>query len=353
LAHNVVHVIYSAQHECSAQARIVATLATALDRTQYHLHCCFLRGKGPLCTELERIGVPTHVVGWDGTRHDPAAALNFLRYLRRGRFSLFHQHGGGLVGRWLARAAGVKVNVLHVHTAVSERSGLKPVRVSPRAADAVIATSSAVARCVRDTCAAVIYPGVEVLSNGGVPVKSGYVIGTAARLVPVKGIEYLIRAAGLVREQIPQARLQIAGCGPAQAQLQAEVCQLGLDGCVEFLGWQTPLQPCFEAWDVFALPSLEEAFGLAALEAMVAGLPVVGTAVGGIPELVLDGSTGWLVPPRDPQSLAARLTQLLRDPQLRREMGFAAQARARSQFSSECMIQSIRTIYDSLLQVRR
>jgi glycosyltransferase involved in cell wall biosynthesis len=353
LTHQIVHVVYDAQYESSAQARIVATLAGALDHSEYHLHCCFLKGKGPLCTELQRIGVPTHVVGWGGTRHDPGAALNFLRYLRRGRFSVLHQHGGGLGARWLARAAGVKVNVLHIHTAVNERGGLKSVQVSPWAADAVIATSSAVARCVRDPRAAVIYPGVDVPTDGKVSMKTGYTIGTAARLVPVKGLKYLIRAVGIVRAQLPQARLQIAGCGPLQAQLEAEVSRLGLDGCVEFLGWQTPLQPFFATWDVFALPSLEEGFGIAALEAMAAGLPVVSTDVGGLPELVLNGSTGWLVPPRDPQSLATRLMQLLGDLRLRQEMGFAAQARARSQFPSERMVRSMRAIYDSLLQVRR
>jgi glycosyltransferase involved in cell wall biosynthesis len=352
LVHNIVHAIYCAEHSCSAQARIVATLARALDRSKYRVHCCFLRDKGPLCTELERIGIPVHVLGWDGTKHDPVSALNFLRYLRRGQFSLLHQHGGGVGGRWLARAAGVKVNVLHLHTAVDEGNGLKPVRVSARAADVVIATSCAVARCVYKARVDVIYPGVEVRSIRSAQVMNRYVIGTAARLVPVKGIEYLIRAMRLVRAQIPQARLQIAGSGPEQARLQSEADQLGLDDCIEFLGWQAPLQPWFEDWDVFALPSLEEAFGIAVLEAMAAGLPVVSTAVGGIPELVLNGRTGLLVPSRDPQSLATCLIQILRSPQLRREMGSAAQARALSQFSSERMVGSMRATYESLLQIR-
>jgi glycosyltransferase involved in cell wall biosynthesis len=351
LVHNIVHVIYSAQHECSAQARIVATLANALDRREYRVHCCFLRDKGPLCTELEQIGIPVHVLGWDGTKHDLSAALNFLRYLRRGGFSLLHQHGGGVGGRWLARAAGVRVNVLHVHTAVNERNGLKPVQLSPRAADLVIASSSAVAGCVYNGRVEVIYPGVDVPSICSLPVKNSFVIGTAARLVPVKGIEYLIRAMRFVRAQVPEARLQIAGSGPEQARLQAEARQLGLRDCIEFLGWKAPLQPCFENWDVFTLPSLDEAFGIAVLEAMAVGLPVVSTTAGGIPELVMNGRTGLLVPVRDPQSLATCLTQLLRNPHLRREMGSAARARARSQFSSERMVRLMRATYESLLQV--
>src|SRR5512147_2480695 len=118
LPHQVAHIIWNAQSECSAQVRIVEMLAAGLDHGKYNLHCCFLQSDGPLSADLQRIGVPTHVIGWNGRRTDSAAALNFIGWLRREEISILHQHGGGVLGRLLARAAGVKVNILHLHTPV-------------------------------------------------------------------------------------------------------------------------------------------------------------------------------------------------------------------------------------------
>jgi glycosyltransferase involved in cell wall biosynthesis len=103
-------------------------------------------------------------------------------------------------------------------------------------------------------------------------------------------------------------------------------------------------------WDVFVLPSLEEGFPMAALDAMAAGLPVVATAVGGIPEIVEDGRTGWLVPPGHPGALGERIRLLLRNPDTRRAMGAAGRARVREHFSAERMVARFAEIYDGLLE---
>jgi glycosyltransferase involved in cell wall biosynthesis len=118
---------------------------------------------------------------------------------------------------------------------------------------------------------------------------------------------------------------------------------------VEFLGWRDDVEALLHRWDVFVMPSLEEGFGIAALEAMAAGLPVVATAVGGIPELVKDGETGWLVPPADPQALAGRLRSLLRDSGLRQAMGIAGHSRAQDHFSMDRMVENVSKIYDGIL----
>jgi glycosyltransferase involved in cell wall biosynthesis len=102
-------------------------------------------------------------------------------------------------------------------------------------------------------------------------------------------------------------------------------------------------------WDVYVQPSLGEPFGIAALEAMAAGLPVVATSAGGLPELVEHGRTGWLIPPCDPSALADRLRSLLIDPGERHRMGIAGHVRARRAFSIDRMIGSISAIYDELL----
>jgi len=208
---------------------------------------------------------------------------------------------------------------------------------------------------VKGAPVSVVYPGIaDVGERGcdGLPSSDSArsVIGCAARLVLAKGIVYLLEAVRLLRPEIPQVRLEIAGSGPEQARLQTQARRLGLEGCVCFLGWRADVRDLMSQWDVFVLPSLEEGFGLAAAEAMAAGLPVVASAVGGLQEIVQDGETGYLVPPRDPVLLAARLRSLLLNPGLQNAMGTAARARVREQFSPPKMVHAITEIYDGLLR---
>ena len=113
----------------------------------------------------------------------------------------------------------------------------------------------------------------------------------------LKGIDFLLSAAAVLRREFPGLRVEIAGSGPQHEKLGKMATQVGLGGQVKFLGWIDNLNSVLPRWDVFVMPSLEEGFGIAALEAMAAGLPVVATSVGGLPELIEDGKTGWLVPP--------------------------------------------------------
>jgi glycosyltransferase involved in cell wall biosynthesis len=162
-------------------------------------------------------------------------------------------------------------------------------------------------------------------------------------------VVYLVRALAALRQEIPDVRLEIAGSGPERAAVECEVQSLGLAGSVVFLGWQHDLERVLPGWDVFVQPSLTDSFGIATLEAMAAGLPVVATGVGGLRELVEDGRTGWLVPPADPAALAKRLRDLALNPAQRRAMGMAGRERARAHFSVERMVAEIQKIYDELL----
>jgi glycosyltransferase involved in cell wall biosynthesis len=117
----------------------------------------------------------------------------------------------------------------------------------------------------------------------------------------------------------------------------------------KLLGWCTDVQALHRQWDVFAMPSLHEGFGLAALEAMGSGLPIVASDVGGLPELIEDSTTGYLVPPGDEVALAERLGHLLADEALRSRMGSAARERASREFSNARMAHLILEVYDRLL----
>ena len=217
----------------------------------------------------------------------------------------------------------------------------------------VIACSNAVAQFVQGISPQVIPNGTEPLSSISCGSQSGRLLGTACRLAPSKGIIYLIRAVASLRTEFPDLRLEIAGSGPDQAALAQEVVRYGLADSVTFLGWQSPLAPLMATWDIFVHPSLDEGLPIAVIEAMAAGLPVVATAVGGTPELVDHGRTGWLVPPKDPEALANRLRMLLLNPERRRSMGASGRARVSESFSSDRMAAAVCRVYDNIVAPSR
>jgi len=334
-------------------ARIVGTLARGLDPERYRIHAWFLAGNGPMVGVLERAGVQTGVLDWWRGVRDPVGAWKFWRRLRRLRIDIVHVHFGGRSVRGLARAAtGAKI-VMHFHSRILEPQGPRPVSFSARGADAVVAVSQAVARRVVDGHARVIYAGIDPPSHGSPAPRQGanpeLILGTAGRLIALKGIEYLLRAAAALQPEFPGLRVEIAGAGPQRAKLEESVARLGLAGRVEFLGWVDDIHRVLPRWDVFVMPSLEEGFPISALDAMAAGLPVIASSVGGIPELVVDGETGWLIPPADVEALVFRLRPMLRNPEQRRSMGAAAQARVRDHFNLAQMAENFSRLYDELL----
>jgi glycosyltransferase involved in cell wall biosynthesis len=354
MAENVLHILGSAQPEGTGIARMVGALAKYMDRTRYTVHAWFLARDGPLVAELEAAGARVRCIDWPAGAGDPGGAWRFWQSCRSHTFAIIHQHFGGRAPRWIARWSSQAKVVAHLWGHLSESRGLGPLPLRSQGADLVIATSQAVGDCVVGARARVVYPGVDI-PNGRIFARrlsspsSEVVVGTAGRLVPLKGNVYLIRALGSLCREFPNLRLEIAGSGPERPALEQEVHSQHLEDRIRFLGWQPNLLPLMMGWDIYAQPSLGEPFGIAALEAMSVGLPVVATAAGGLPELVEHGRTGWLVPPSNPQALAKRLRGLMVDPEQRRHMGAAGRARARESFSMARMVGVISSIYDEVL----
>jgi len=158
------------------------------------------------------------------------------------------------------------------------------------------------------------------------------VIGTAGRLTEQKGQRLLIEAAALLRAQnAPPFRVLIAGSGELEQELKAQVRARGLEAQVEFLGFVHDMKAFHQCLDIFALPSLWEGFGFVLAEAMTLGLPVAAFRVSSIPEVVQADETGLLCPP-EPAALAANLLRLLRDENLRRNLGEKGRARVLQRF---------------------
>jgi glycosyltransferase involved in cell wall biosynthesis len=181
-----------------------------------------------------------------------------------------------------------------------------------------------------------------------------FLVGTVANLFPHKGYEYLLRALGQARLEVPGLACVIVGEGDAGYRIELDrlTRDLGLSDRVVFAGFQRDVYPYLAAMDLFVLCSLREGLGIALLEAMAVGRPIVATKVGGVPEVVEDGVTGLLVPPGDPGSLARAIVRLAEAPALRRAMGEAGARRVRERFHVARMARQIGAVYGEVLRER-
>lgn len=227
-------------------------------------------------------------------------------------------------------------------------------RHSVRASDAVITPSAA----LRDAAwkALDLAPAptpIEVIPNfvdptvfhpATAPSAGPPVIVHVSNFRPIKRVPQVVEAFARVAAHTP-ARLRLIGDGPERPAVEALVAQHGLGDRVELLGKQPDLGPLLRDCALFLLPSRDESFGLAALEALASGVPVIASAVGGLPEVVRQGETGWLVPADDPGAMADRALALLRDPARRETMARAARADAEARFAPGPLLDRAEAVY--------
>jgi glycosyltransferase involved in cell wall biosynthesis len=175
------------------------------------------------------------------------------------------------------------------------------------------------------------------------------VIAAAGQLIPRKGHRYLLQAIADLHHKYPQIRVMIFGEGYLNSQLRALAADLGLGDVVQFPGFRDDLDDFMGCIDIFAHPALAEGLGVAALKAAAAAVPVVGFDAGGLPEAVVDGKTGILVPAEDTDALRTALATLIDDTELRSALGAAGQERMQNEFSIATMVDKHVALYESVL----
>lgn len=268
-------------------------------------------------------------------------------------------HATLMVASVRRRASGSRV-LTHVYGEALRSQPLARVKMpldcaAGRRFDRIVAISKAVERFLTDDCGhpveklTVIPPGWE---GEPLPADTGRrppTIICVAGLRPEKGHDLLLAALPSVLKRLPNARLVLVGDGEMRPHLEAQVKAEQLDAHVEFAGAVAEIWSHLAKADVFALTSVSEAFGMAIVEAMAAGLPVVAPDVGGIPELVVPGVTGELFPSGDHSTLAQHLVKLLTSPESRREMSIAAR-RAAQPLRMENTLPLYFELYDELLK---
>jgi len=201
-----------------------------------------------------------------------------------------------------------------------------------------------------------IYHGIELAAAALVPGRptmrfslglpaDAVVFGSVCRLTEQKGIAEGLQAFAEVVRRVPGARYVIAGDGPLRAALEARAKAAGLGDSVRFLGWRDDAAEVMTAFDVFLMPSRWEGFGLAAIEAMAAGLPVIATRVTALPEIVADGVTGRLVGAGDVATLVRAMLEACENPGLARQMGMRGRERVATEFGAGRMIDRTLAVY--------
>lgn len=178
------------------------------------------------------------------------------------------------------------------------------------------------------------------------------VIGSVGTLNLQKGMQYLIAAMPQVLKEFPKVRLEIVGEGPFRKNLEKQIKKMKLGGAIHLTGFIKDIEEKLADFDLYVQPSLSESFGLAIIQAMSLGLPVIATNAGGIPEIVTTGKTGILVEPAKPKALADAILKLLRDPKKAKELAKLAAQDVKIKFNLEDMVKETEKVYETLAQSR-
>ncbi len=352
--------------------RQFVTTLRSLDRSRYDVRVGCLKRRGPFLADVEAMGIAIEefpiqsLYGLDTARR----FFRLVHYLRREKIDVLHAFDfyTNIFVVPAARLAGVPVVIASQRNLAHSRSDIEcfALGMGCRMAHQIVANSQAAVRVVlglggRESRISVIHNtidageyrsvehGVQLRARLGLP-QHGVLVGVVAALRPEKGHRTFLHAAAIARQAGCPAQFVVVGDGSEREAVAAAVRELGVTECVVLAGAQQNVADWFHALDIVVLPSDFESLPNAVLEAMAAGKPVIASNVGGTPELVTHGTTGYLVPVRDAGAMAQRIVELAADESLRHRMGEAGRARAEREFTPAKMTQQLQGLYDRLLR---
>jgi glycosyltransferase involved in cell wall biosynthesis len=326
---------------------------------------------------VEPVIIPEIVGELTLNQRDLRGLIALYRFMRRERPHVVHTHTAkaGVLGRLAARLARVPVivhtyhgHVLHGYYGAAQSWLLRRMeQVLALASDQLVAVSEQVKRDL------VVYrvasPGkIRVIPLGldlkplldsrtncgqlrrelGLSLETP-LVGIVGRIFPIKNHRLFLGAAAHILGELPAARFVVVGDGVLRPAMEDHTRALGIRDRVFFTGWRRDLPHIYPDLDLLVVSSNNEGTPVSAIEAMAAGCPVVATRVGGLPDLVTDGETGYLVPPGDAPALAATVARLLRDADLRLALGSAARASVAERFAVDRLVRDVEDLYDELL----
>jgi len=333
---------------------------------------------GPFIEFMNARGVPARLVRL-APLVNPVALIRLAGLLARERVGILQTHGlrSSAYGCLAGRLAGVPVVIATIHNSLQDYPISRAKRWIYRAvlrrvirlADRIICVSEDLRRdmvagagCDPDRTVT-IHNGIDLMTvtsprdrsaiRAEFRVGAGPLLVVIGRLTEQKGHRYLIRALPHLLEEWPDLKCLIVGEGPLEKTIAAEANRLGIRACCVFAGVRRDIPAILAGADLLVLPSVSEGFPFVLLEALAVGCPVVASRVNGVPELVEHGSTGLLVPPRDPDALAREIREVLRDPARAAEMGRRGAQVIRDRFTADRMAARTVTLIEETVQERR
>ncbi len=369
----ILHILGSALIQGGTEAN-TGDLVSHMSK-EFQNEVCFLSKKGPVGEELEHNGFRAYYFSLAKPWVVPIVIFRLYRLLRLKQYDIIHLYGlrANFLGRILGKISGCSriVGALHSQYPSKVKKGwaLWLDRLTFGLSREYVSNSQAaidflVAHGYDRQKFWLIYQGVDInpfykcSKAEREEIKRGYnlpldrlVITCVGNLRSPKGHEHLIRALHELKSESQSFLALLVGDGPLRGRLKGLARKLGLKKEIYFLGPKDrkEIPKILSITDIFVLPSLWEGLPTAIIEAMAAGCPVVATAVGGTPEVVIDGETGFLVPPRDPKALTQKIKLLLQDQALRERMGQAGTKRAKEHFALEKMVREYEALYESLV----
>jgi sugar transferase (PEP-CTERM/EpsH1 system associated) len=355
--------------EVGGLENLVLTLVGKLNKTKYNISVCSLSAEGKLEDKFNDMGVPVyHVKKRAGI--DYSLSFRLAGLFMTNRIDVIHSHNPSpwLYGCPAAKISGVKavVHTEHSHLDISQAGLMKVERILSKFTDKIISDAHPVTRfliekqMIPSSKIETIFNGIdidrfdanfdkqEIRSRLGISSES-LVLGCIARLEAVKDHVTLLESFSIVSNKFPKAILVLVGDGSQKEKLKEKSATLGIREKVLFLGTRMDAQEVIQIFDIFVLSSLSEGLSIALLEAMAARKPIVATNVGGNPDIVLDGETGFLVPSQDKHSLSEKLLSLLSDRNMMSVMGGKGFARVENNFNIKNMVKDYERVYDRCL----
>lgn len=339
----------------------VYLLASNLDKENFKTSVCLFE-HGELVDNLNRLGIETHVIT---KSHSPLHFLKLIVFLYQKKFDIVHCHSGGYVCL-AAKLAGIRYIVYTKHgigfTAEELRSRSFFRKLRDFLIDKCVTIYIALTNYDKFVMTQIMHISenkIRIIHNGIDPKfgeekpmsRNGYpIIGIVARLTKQKGISYLIKAIPIIAEKYKNVKVLIAGSGEEESTLRNLANRVGVLKRIEFLGYVKDVASIINCMDIFVLPSIWEGFPYVLLEAMLLKKPIVATNIFGVNEIIEHEKTGILVEPRNPDSMADAIIELLSNKKKAQSLGNVARRRVLNYFTLDKTISRIEQLYYSLMK---
>jgi glycosyltransferase involved in cell wall biosynthesis len=364
---NVVHLVE--ELTIGGLEKTLTAIVLNLNKKKYNVSVWCLREGGFFADKLVKEGIDVKIL-YVSTSRNPLSIYKLYRLLKSYKFDIIHTHAysAGTIGRMSAFLAGIPVIISHNHSVYDYYFKYYHFVewLLSLITDRVICISEAVnsfanetqrinarklitiQNGIDDVCAVSKKRSFDLKKELGIPINHS-VIGTIAHLEEHKGLKYLLESASLLLASRKDIIFMLVGEGTLKAELKKLCVDLKIEKNVIFTGERRDIPEILFSIDIFVLPSLREGLGLAILEAMACGKPVIATNVGGISEIVKNRVNGILVSPRDPEVLHTAMKELLDDKEMLEKMGHEGKKICSESFNSKTMLGKIENLYDALL----